>query len=905
MPDLANAQSKIVLQGLDPAEMLRHLAAIVQSCDDAIISNDLSGVIMSWNPAAERIFGYCAKEAIGSPISILSTSVRSGEFQKIIESVRHGFKVERHETRHRRKDGSIIDVSVTTFPMVDDEGKVIGVAVIDRDMSQEIQTSQTARNLIEASLDPLVTISREGKITDVNEATEKVTGERREHLIGRDFCDYFTEPERARRGYQRVFAEGSVIDYPLAIRNKSGQVTDVLYNASVYRNAEGKVTGVFAAARDITALKRAEEALRQLNSQLESKVEERTAQLRYSQQRFEYALEGAEEGVWDWDVETGEVWYSPGYKKMLGYFEHEIEPHISAWKRLLHPDDRQTAFSHIEAVLRGKQKFEMEFRVKHKDGHYVSILSRGFPIRRGPDGPIVRIVGTHLDLTERKAAERKLAEHAAEMQTLFDTVPIGLAISLDTEGRHIRGNPVIEKLLGAITGGELSRSSPGSTSYRVLQNGRERNPEDLPMQRAASRGERVQGDLLEIVRSDGSEVILHSNTAPLYDEQGKVRGAVGAFLDITEQKRIENALRGSEARFRFLADNVPDLVWTFNADGECDYLNSRWVEYTGLPAEIQHGYGWLKQIHPEQQDQLMSDWKSAVEHCRPFDSEFRIRAKDGTYRWFKTRAVPVRDEHGQIMKWFSSTIDIEDLRKSQEKLAIANKELESFNYAIAHDLRAPLRHVRVFSDLLEQELRSTLGEKAQHYLSVVQDGVVRMGELIEDLLSLSRIGRQELRKQICGLRRLIDEVVNELQPVIEGRNIDWRIAELPFVECDPALLKQVFANLLSNAVKFTRERNPAIIEIGETNASGEPVIFVRDNGVGFDMKYSNKLFQLFQRLHRQEDFEGTGVGLAIVQRIIHRHGGTVWAEASLNQGATFYISLRHIEPKAPRADQEK
>ena len=170
-----------------------------------------------------------------------------------------------------------------------------------------------------------------------------------------------------------------------------------------------------------------------------------------------------------------------------------------------------------------------------------------------------------------------------------------------------------------------------------------------------------------------------------------------------------------------------------------------------------------------------------------------------------------------------------------------------------------------------------------------------MRQLLEDLLKLSRLGRQELSKQLCSANGLIAEVINALEPESKGRDVEWRITELPPVECDPALFKQVLVNLLSNALKFTRTRHPAIIEIGQTTIDGEAVIFIRDNGVGYSMKYADKLFGLFQRLHHQQDFEGTGVGLAIVQRIMHRHGGRVWAEAELDKGATFYLSLHRGE----------
>jgi light-regulated signal transduction histidine kinase (bacteriophytochrome) len=230
-----------------------------------------------------------------------------------------------------------------------------------------------------------------------------------------------------------------------------------------------------------------------------------------------------------------------------------------------------------------------------------------------------------------------------------------------------------------------------------------------------------------------------------------------------------------------------------------------------------------------------------------------------------------------------------------DELRSANKELETFNYAVAHDLRAPLRHIHGFVDILAEEAGPGLDDSSKRHLAMIQDSVQHMGQLLEDLLSLSRMGRQELRKQSCGLNCLVDEVVTGLKPEIQNREVEWRIAELPAVNCDPALMKQVLVNLLSNALKFTRTRQPAVIEIGQTTVDSEPAIFVRDNGVGFSMKYADKLFGIFQRLHRQQDFEGTGVGLAIVQRIVNRHGGRVWAEAELNQGATFYFTLHRCQ----------
>jgi signal transduction histidine kinase len=226
-----------------------------------------------------------------------------------------------------------------------------------------------------------------------------------------------------------------------------------------------------------------------------------------------------------------------------------------------------------------------------------------------------------------------------------------------------------------------------------------------------------------------------------------------------------------------------------------------------------------------------------------------------------------------------------------EQLEAVNRELESFTYSVAHDLRAPLRHIQGFSDALTEEYSKALEPAAKGYVNRIVESTRRMDRLISDLLGLAHVGRQELHLRPTPLNTLVEEVIGEMAHETAGRRIEWRTGSLPVVDCDPGLMKQVFYNLLSNAVKYTRPRDPAIIEAGETTVDGRRVIFIRDNGVGFNMKYVHKLFGVFERLHRREDFEGTGVGLATVQRIIHKHGGSIWAEATVDRGATFFFTL--------------
>jgi signal transduction histidine kinase len=249
-----------------------------------------------------------------------------------------------------------------------------------------------------------------------------------------------------------------------------------------------------------------------------------------------------------------------------------------------------------------------------------------------------------------------------------------------------------------------------------------------------------------------------------------------------------------------------------------------------------------------------------------------------------------------------------DIRKLNQELtlragelATANKELESFAYSVSHDLRAPLRHLVGYSELLQKHAANLLDEKGRRYALTILESAKRMGRLIDDLLAFSRMGRAETRKTAVDLQQLVADVASEIETQANGQDISWNIGALPVCYGDRALLRLVLVNLLSNAVKFSGTRHPAKVEIGAVDGHGDkPEIFVRDNGVGFDMRYVDKLFGVFQRLHAADEFEGTGIGLATAQRIVHRHGGTVRAEGAVDQGATFYFSLPTLEHDAER-----
>jgi light-regulated signal transduction histidine kinase (bacteriophytochrome) len=265
------------------------------------------------------------------------------------------------------------------------------------------------------------------------------------------------------------------------------------------------------------------------------------------------------------------------------------------------------------------------------------------------------------------------------------------------------------------------------------------------------------------------------------------------------------------------------------------------------------------------------------------------RRKDGTEFPVEISLSPVETEDGTLVT--AAVRDITWRIATEEALRAANRELEGFTYSVSHDLRAPIRQIDGFSKILMEQAGSALGDKGQHYLRRIQEGAGYMGRLVDDLLNLARIGRQDVHPRVLPLTAIVQDVIRELGSEAPDRQVKWRIGELPNAECDPGLMKIAFANLLSNAMKYTRPRSPAVIEVGQMFHNGRLAVYVRDNGVGFDMEYADKLFGVFQRLHRAEEFEGTGVGLATVQRIVRKHGGEIWADSRVDEGATFAFTL--------------
>jgi PAS domain S-box-containing protein len=639
-----------------------------------------------------------------------------------------------------------------------------------------------SRTLIEASLDPLVTISSEGKVMDVNKATEEITGVSREQIIGNDFSDYFTEPEKARAGYKKVFSEGSVKDYPLAIRHITGRVAEVLYNATIYKNEKGEVQGVFAAARDVTELKKAEEELREAHRTMEERVKIRTAEL-----------------------------------------EAEI------------------------------------------------------------------------------AAREKMGEALREKQTLLRAVMDGTTdpvYAKDRESRILMANEALAKVVGKPLEEIIGRTA--SEYHDTAAVGQMLREHDLKVM-ASGRSETMEETILT---SSGSSVFL-SNKAPYRNASGDIIGIIGISRDITARKHAEAELKHAYAQlqqsrdlYASLYDSAPVGYLSTDAHTLIQKANLTVCQFLGVKREILTGKLLTRFIDGASMNVFYSHRRQALETGAE-SCDVTMLKSDGSILHARLEIRPSDDGGFSIV-----VIDIMNRKKVEEtlkaesaRLASANKELEAFAYSASHDLKAPLRAIDGYSRMLLKDEGSKLSDEGRRRLRALRDNAHRMNRLIDDLLAFSRLGRQDMTLSAIDMENLVNQVCNDCLDTDPGRSIELRIQTLPNAYGDVGLMRQVLSNLVANAVKFTKPRGDAVIEIDGKEERGGNVYWIRDNGVGFDMAYKDKLFGVFQRLHDADEFKGTGVGLAIVQRIIHRHGGKIWAEGEVDKGATFYFTLPQKENK--------
>jgi PAS domain S-box-containing protein len=823
-----------------------------------------------------------------------------------------------------------------------ENGKVVRLVGVLQDITARYETQENLR-LLEtciARLNDIVIITEAGPIDEpgprivfVNDAFERQTGYSREEVLGKS-PRLLQGPNTQRGELDRIGialrswqpVRGELINY-----TKSGREIWLELDIVPVSNEKGRFTHWFAVQKDITQRKLAEQKLMD------------------SEQRYAALFDTAPVPMWVYDVATTRFLavnhaavqaYGFSAAEFLSMTVFDIRPeaeheHLRQW---LNDTARKRAFWHDrrkDGSTFAVETVSLPIQYDNRAARFVVAVDKTaqekvekdvqdylFTLQRAADAAQAitwhqTVEGTMQEIAEQ--ARGVIGAHQAVVTLNDESNPQQTqtihALSLSEKYARFRG------LSAPLDGtGIYALVSEKNRSIRMTQAELEAHPRWHGFGSYADKHPPMRGWLaVPLVGRDGKNIgvlqlsdkyegeftkqdeyvaleLAHLASAGL--ENSRLLEEIGQLNAGLEQKVAERtiALARQEALFRALAEQAPQAVWTTNPDGGGTYFNRAWFDLMGGELKDWVGYQWLSTVHPEDVAEIKAKWKKSRASLTPYAGIRRLRGRDGRFHTMAYRASPVFDEQGVVTFWVGIDADITEIKTIEAALRLSNQELEAFSYSVSHDLRSPLNTVDGFSRLLAKQVASQLtgeaGEKVKHYLARIQAGVAQMGQLIEDLLSLSQVTRAQLHTEPVDLSVMARSLLDEWQARQPERQVTVRIESGLLARADGRLVRVVMENLLTNAWKFTSQKELGEISVGQIfDAAGLPVFFVKDNGAGFDMAYSDKLFEPFQRLHAATEFSGTGIGLATVSRVIKRHDGRIWAESAPDCGTTFYFTL--------------
>ncbi len=775
------------------------------------------------------------------------------------------------------------------------------------------------------------------KIIFVNDAFERLTGYCRDQVIGRT-PGFMRGPATQSHEMRRIGAalkQGHPVRAELINYTHSGQQFWLELDIVPVRDAQDVLTHWVAVERDITERKRAEQALID------------------SEQRYAALFESAPVPMWVYDLGTTRflnvnqaALQSYGYSAQeflgmtlfdirceaehgrlhrkldqLGQLDQEVPPRRNVWQ---HRRRNGTVFS-VEVLSQPIQyagqaaRFVVALDISAQVKAEADVQDYLFTLQRAADAAQAitwqqTLEGTMQEIAEQARGVIGVHQALVSLSLRNDQAQAVHALSLSEKYVACQNFQMLQDGCGldalvCETGRAMRLSQaeleahprwPGLRAQAtppLLLRGwlavplSRRNGENIGLLQLS---DKYEG---EFTQQDEYVAIELAHLASAAIENTRLLQEVGQLNAGLESKVAERTaeLARQEALFRALAEQAPQTVWTANPEGGATYYNRAWFELMGGEFKDWAGYQWMGTVHPEDVCDIKANWKKASADLSPYKGTRRLLAQDDHFHTMAYRASPVLDDQGKVAFWVGIDADITDLKAIEAALRLSNQELEAFSYSVSHDLRSPLNTVDGFSRLLAKQLAGAADKKVVHYLSRIQAGVAQMGQLIEDLLSLSQLSRTQLRSEALDLTAAAQGILAEWQARQPERQVAVSVQAGLRAEGDGRLVNVALENLLGNAWKFTSQQAHAEIIVGQSfDPGGQPVFFIQDNGAGFDMAYADKLFMPFQRLHATTEFPGTGIGLAIVSRVIERHGGRIWAESVPGCGARFFFTLPRL-----------
>jgi len=733
-----------------------------------------------------------------------------------------------------------------------------------------------APNLLAVGVDPFFCINETGDISDVNKAAEKMTGLSITELIDLPFASLFVDPGKAELMIRQILNEEIVHNYPLSFHaDGSSDRFELIFNASLYVDEKNNSRSIFASARDISEpQKHADDHLKKIQKEIID---------------YKFALD--ESCIVAITDQKGIIQYvNDFFCKISKFNRHEL---IGQDHRIINSGYHSKEFiRNIWVTIANGQIWKGELKNKAKDGSTYWVDTTIVPFLDEKGKPY-QYVAIRSDITQRKISEEqqeileiKVKSQREELAMILEKINDGF-IMVDNDFRYQFVNKEIGKMVGLDPAGMIGKSiwdifpdAVGTSTYNAFYEARDK-------QKYISN-------------------IDYFEPLDLWQENRIYPGPNGLSVfirDISEQKKAEEKVRRSERLYKTIASSIPGTVICL-LDTEYRYtlIEGDMLEKFGFTKDLLLGQKAQDVLPPE----LFEEIRPNLE--RAFRGEsFRAESTRLAYDII-TSYVPFSDENGKVYKVMLSSNDVTELKKAERNISELNKtleekvkqrtvqletvnqELEAFTYSVSHDLRAPLRIIDGFANILTSDYAGKLDEEGNRTLSVIKNNAQKMGQLIDDLLHLSRLGRQQLQMGTINMNDMVNKVIDESR-LLTGHLAEIICDPLPDAIGDRNLVNQVWTNLISNAIKYSSKKAQPHIHIGSTVENGKITYFIQDNGIGFDMKYAGKLFGVFQRLHKHSEFDGTGVGLTLVQRIIHKHGGNIRAEAIPDKGARFIFSL--------------
>jgi PAS domain S-box-containing protein len=770
--------------------------------------------------------------------------------------------------------------SADSLSVLEWSAKVAAIAIERKQAETELRTNEERFRLIADNATDMISriqMSPTTRTDYVSPSCFNITGYKQE--------EFYTDPnlgmEIVHPEDRELLQKSAVLDkknphktITIRLRRKDGKVIWIEQTHTIISNEHGEAAAMHVIARDITARKEAEEALR------------------LSEQKFSKAFRSSPNTIAITTLKDGKyIEVNDSFTHITGYTRDEVigrnSKSIAMWAKA---EDRERM---LKMLKEKGQIYNEEFDFRIKSGEIRTWLFSAELIDIGDE---LCIISMTIDITELKRAQAALKESEEFSTSLMKSTAVPLlVVNKDTSMRYV--NPALEKLTGFTSEEIIGKMAP--------------YPWWIKEEKASGNVSEIKSDMQTGIRRleklfknrNREQFWVEVSSVPI-NSNGKFQYSLENWLDITERKRAQAALSESEEKFSKAFSSSPDIISIINTISNTFIeVNDNFCNFTGYSRDEVIGHTptelgiWA---NPEERDRILNIMNK---EGRASNEEFHLRTKSGEIRLalLSSEQILIGGESCSI----AVVIDITESKAAEEKLkqtlaelksssaqlAATNKELEAFSYSVSHDLRSPLRSIDGFSQALLEDYENKLDKNGKDYLQRLRGASQKMGELIDGILKLSRLTRSEMHKEKINLSALAEEITARLQEDQPERDADFVISKGLIDRGDPQLLRALFENLLGNAWKFTSKREKTRIEFGITKNGGEKTYFINDNGAGFDMTYADKLFGAFQRLHEVSEFPGTGIGLATVQRIINRHGGSIWAEGVVEKGATFYFTL--------------